>query len=350
MPTMKAAVCKAKETIVIEHVPRPKPKRGEVLVAVKATGLCGSDVDGYTGHHPMIKWPIILGHECSGVVAEVGPGERRWQPGNAVVVEPFFTCKRCPACLRGQYNLCVDLKITGHQVPGSMAEFVIAESFFLHPKPANLSFAEAAIAEPVSGSLHAVERAAPRLGNFVAIIGCGTIGVLAMQHCLNKGAEVLIAEPAAFKRKVAKRLGVHHALDPEKEDMKARVKELTGGIGADVVIEAVGKPETLAATVGLVRRGGTILLIGWSGNKTDAFDLTSVTLDELTVLGTLGFCWDHKAALRLLSQGKVTVKPIISHRLPLERVAEGIRMLREHAPGVWKIAITEEQGWPHSRA
>ncbi len=251
MPTMKAAVCKAKETIVIEDVPRPKPKRGEVLVAVKATGLCGSDVDGYTGHHPMIKWPIILGHECSGIVAQVGPGERRWKPGDAVVVEPFFTCKTCRACLRGQYNLCVDLKITGHQVPGSMAEFVIAESFFLHPKPANLSFAEAAIAEPVSGSLHAVERANPRLGSFVAIIGCGTIGVLAMQHCLNKGAEVLVAEPAAFKRKVAKKLGVHHALDPEKEDLKARVRELTGGIGADVVIEAVGKPETLAATVGL---------------------------------------------------------------------------------------------------
>lgn len=343
MPTMKAAVCKAKETIVIEDVPRPAPKRGEVLVAVKATGLCGSDVDGYTGHHPMIKWPIILGHECSGVVAEVGPDETRWKPGDAVVVEPFFTCKTCPACLRGEYNLCIDLKITGHQVPGSLAEFVIAESFFLHPKPANLSFAEAAIAEPVSGSLHGVERANPRLGSFVAILGCGTIGVLAMQHCLNKSAEVLIADPAAFKRKVARDLGVHHALDPLKEDVKARVKDLTGGIGADVVIEAVGKPETLAATVGLVRRGGTILLIGWSGNKTDAFDLTSVTLDELTVLGTLGFCWDHKAALKLLSQGKVTVKPIISHRLPLERVEEGIKMLQSHADGVWKIAITDEK-------
>lgn len=343
MATMKAAVCKARETIVIEDVPRPEPRRGQALVAVKATGLCGSDVDGYTGHHPMIKWPIILGHECAGVVAEVGPGERRWKPGDPVVVEPFFTCKGCPACLRGQYNLCVDLKITGHQVPGSLAEFVIAESCFLHPKPANLSFAEAAIAEPVAGSLHAVERANPRLGSFVAIIGCGTIGVLAMQHCLNKGAEVLVADPAAFKLRVAKKLGVHHALDPQKADLKARVKELTGGLGADIVIEAVGKPETLAQTVGLVRRGGTILLIGWSGNKSDAFDLTSLTLDELTVLGTLGFCWDHSAALKLLAAGKVTVKPIISHRLPLERVEDGLRMLRAHEKGVWKIAVTDER-------
>ena len=341
MATMKAAVCKARETIVVEDVPRPVPKPDEALVKVMATGLCGSDVDGYTGRHPMIQWPIILGHECSGVVAEVGAEVKGWKPGDEVVVEPFFTCKQCPACLRGQYNLCIDLKITGHQVPGSLADYVIADPFFLHPKPANLPWAEAAIAEPVSGSLHAVERAAPRLGDFVAVVGCGTIGVLAMQHCLNKGAEVLVSEPQAFKREVATELGVHHTVDPETEALKAKVRELTDGIGADVVVEACGLPETLASTVKLVRRGGRIMLIGWSGNETDPFDLTSVTLDELTVLGTLGFAWDHKTALKLMAMGKVKVAPIISHHLPLERVEEGIQMLHEHAPGVWKIAIDQ---------
>lgn len=340
--TMKAAVCVGRETIVIQDVPVPKPKAGQALIAVKATGLCGSDVDGYTGNHPMIKWPIILGHECSGLVAELGPGVTGWKQGDAVAVEPFFTCKKCPACIRGQYNLCVDLKITGHQVPGSMAEYVIAEAGFLHRIPAGLSFAEAAIAEPASGSLHAVERCHLRLGDFVAIIGCGTIGVLAMQHALNKGAQVLIADPEDFKLKVAKKLGVHYTLNPKREDLAARVKELTGGIGADCVIEAVGEPETLAQTVGLVRRGGTILLIGWSGNAADAFNLTSVTLDELTVLGTLGFCHDFPVALRLMSQGQVKIKPILSHRLPLDRVEEGIRMLDRRAKGVWKIAITDE--------
>jgi L-iditol 2-dehydrogenase len=339
---MKAAVCTALETIVIREVPIPQPGPGEVLVEVKATGLCGSDVDGYTGHHPMITWPIILGHECSGVVAELGPGVEDWRVGDAVAVEPFFTCKTCPACLQGKYNLCVDLKITGHQVPGSLAEYVIAEACFLHRKPDNVSFAEAAIAEPASGSLHAVERCNIRLGDFVVIIGCGTIGSLAMQHALNKGAEVLVSEPAEFKLAVARELGVHHALNPAQEDLKEHVMALTSGIGADCVIEAVGKPETLASTVGLVKRGGTIMLIGWSGNETDPFDLTTLTLDELTVLGTLGFCWDFPVALKLMSQGKVQVAPIITHRLPLERVEEGIRMLREHQEGVWKIAITDE--------
>lgn len=340
---MKAAVCSAKETIAIEEVPVPEPKAGEVLVQVKATGLCGSDVDGYTGHHPMIKWPIILGHECSGVVAEVGPGVENWKAGDEVAVEPFFNCKTCPACLRSKYNLCVDLKITGHQVPGSLAEYTIADADFLHHKPDNVPFAEAAIAEPVSGSLHAVERCKLQLGDFVVIIGCGTIGSLAMQHALNKGAEVLIADPAGFKLGVAKELGVHHTFDPSKGDLAAKVKEMTKGVGADCVIEAVGLQETIGSTVRMVKRGGTIMLIGWTGQETDPFDMTAVTLDELTVLGTLGFCWDFPVSLKLMSQGKVKVAPIMTHRLPLDRVEEGIKMLQEHQEGVWKIAITDEE-------
>jgi L-iditol 2-dehydrogenase len=342
MDTMKAAVCTARETIVIEEVPKPAPREGEVLVKVKATGLCGSDVDGYTGHHPMIKWPIILGHECAGVVADLGPGVADWKVGDEVAVEPFFTCKRCPACRKGKYNLCADLKITGHQVPGSLAEYVIAEAGFLHRKPANVPFDEAAIAEPASGSLHAVERCNLRVGDFVVIIGCGTIGSLAMQHALNKGAEVLIADIRDFKLAVARQLGADHTLNPAKDDLRAAVMRLTGGIGADCVIEAVGHPDTLAATTGLVRRGGTVMLIGWSGNETDPYNLTAVTLDELTVLGTLGFCGDFPTALKLMSRRKIRVAPIITHHLPLDRVEEGIEMLRAGAEGVWKIVIEGE--------
>lgn len=342
MATMRAAVCKARETIAIEQVPRPMPGEGEVLVRVRATGLCGSDVDGYAGRHPMIRWPVILGHECSGVVAELGPGVSDWAVSDEVAVEPFFTCKRCPACRRGKYNLCADLKIIGHQVPGTLAEYVVAEARFLHRKPANLPFEEAAIAEPASGSLHAVERCGLRVGDFVVIVGCGTIGSLAMQHALNKGADVLIADIQDFKLDVARKLGANETLNPRTADLRARVMQMTGGIGADCVIEAVGHPDTLASTIGLVKRGGTIMLIGWSGNEADSFNLTAVTLDELTVLGTLGFCWDFPTALRLMSSGKVKVGPIITHRLPLERVEEGIKLLQGNGEGVWKIVITEE--------
>jgi L-iditol 2-dehydrogenase len=337
---MRAAVCTARETIVMEEVPRPMPAAGDVLVEVRATGLCGSDVDGYLGRHPMITWPIVLGHECSGIVAELGPEVTDWRIGDAVVVEPFFTCRTCLACRRGKYNLCRDLKITGHHVPGSLAEYVVAEARFLHRKPPNMSFEEAAIAEPASGSLHAIERCALRSGDFVVVIGCGAMGSLAMQHARNKGAEVLVTDPQDFKLQVARNLGADHVVNAAREDLRRRVTELTDGIGADCVVEAVGHPDTLAQTVGLVRRGGTIMLIGWSGNETDPFGLTAVTLNELTVLGTLGFCWDFPAALGLMSRGRIQVAPIISHRLPLERVEDGLRMLQQGGEGVWKIIVT----------
>ena len=337
---MKAAVCVATERIEVREIPVPEPAPSEVLVRVKATGLCGSDVDGFTGHHPMIRPPIILGHEASGVIAATGEAVTRWKPGDEVAIEPFFTCKVCPACRSGRYNLCVDLKITGHQVPGTMAEYVLAEEGFVHLKPPNLSFEEAAIAEPASGSLHAVERCSPRLGDFVAILGCGTIGSLAMQHCLNKGAVVLVSDPDPHKLEVARGLGAQHVVDPRTSDVTAKVRELTGGIGADRVIEAVGIQETLGLTTRLARRGGTIVLIGWSGEKMDALDLTGVTLDELSVLGTLGFCNDFPVALRLMSSGKLKVAPIISHRIPFTQAERAIRMLESREPGVWKIVLT----------
>jgi len=337
---MRAALCPKPGQIEIVEVDTPEPKEGEVLVEVRATGLCGSDLDGFLGRHPMIGYPIIMGHECSGVIAAVGKGVTDVSEGDEVVVEPFFTCKKCPACRDGKYNLCKDLLIIGHQIPGSLAEYVLEEACFVHPKPANISFDEGAIAEPLSGSLHAVKRAGVGIGDFVVIIGCGTIGSFSLQHAKNAGAEVLIADREDFKLDVAKELGADHVFNVTRDDLREKVMELTGGIGADKVVEAVGLPETLAQTTGLVRRGGTIMLIGWSGNKTDPFDLTSLTLDELTVLGTLGFCRDFPTALSLAERGKVRLDAIISHRFPLEKTQEAIELFESGRDNVWKIIIT----------
>ena len=339
---MKAALCTKPGKIEVTDADMPEPKEGEVLVKVKATGLCGSDVDGYLGRHPMIGYPIIMGHEFAGVIAAMGKGVTSVREGDAIVGEPFFTCKKCQACLEGKYNLCKNLLITGHQVPGSLAQYVLAEALFVHSKPENVSFDEGAIAEPLSGSLHAVKRAGVGIGDFTVIIGCGTIGSFSLQHAKNAGAEVLIADTQDFKLDVARELGADYVLNATREDLKAKVDELTDGVGADKVIEAVGLPETLAATTTLVRRGGTIMLIGWTGNKTDPFDLTSLTLDELTVMGTLGFCWDFPTALGLVRRGKVRLDAIISHKYPLEKTQEAIELFHSGKDNVWKIIITYE--------
>lgn len=336
---MKAAVCTGIGQIEIRDVPTPRPGPGEVLVKVRSVGVCGSDVDGYRGKHPMIGYPIILGHECSGVIAEAGQGVGAARVGEAVTVEPFFICRTCPFCLEGTYNFCSDLKIIGHQVAGGFADYVLIPADFAHHKPDSVDFEEAAILEPCSGSLHAVRRCGIQSGDFVAIIGCGTMGSFSTQHCRNLSAEVLVIEPVAFKRRAALELGATHVVDPYTEDVAAKVRELTNGKMADVVIEAVGEQETLAQTVGLVKNGGTVMLIGWTGNDTDPFDLTNTTFKELTVLGTLGFCRDFPTSMRLLAAGKVDIKRIITHRFDLDHVTDALDLLESGSDGVWKIVV-----------
>jgi len=336
---MKAAVCTRPGVIELQEVPRPEPGPGEVLMQVRSVGVCGSDVDGYRGKHPMIGYPIILGHECSGIIAEVGDGVDPARVGEPVTVEPFFVCGTCPFCQEGNYNFCIDLKIIGHQVPGAFAEYVKIPAEFAHRKPDNVSFEEAAIVEPCSGALHAVRRCGIQSGDFVVVIGCGTMGSFVVQHCRNLSAEVLVIEPVEFKRQAALELGAAHVVNPGEQDPAAVVRDLTGGKMADVVIEAVGEPETLAETVSLVCNGGVIMLIGWTGNPTDPFDLTNTTFKELRVLGTLGFCRDFPISLKLMSMGRLDLKRIITHRFDLDHVRDAIELLESGRDNVWKAVV-----------
>jgi L-iditol 2-dehydrogenase len=336
---MKAAVLKDVKTIVIDEVPVPEPKRGEVLINVKTSAICGSDVKGYFGQHFLINPPVILGHEAAGVVAKCGPGVDEWKVGDPVAVEPIFTCKKCHACRSGKYHLCVSLKFAGHQVHGSFAEYFIAEAGFVHRKPDNVSFEEAALTEPAASPLHAVERCDIRLGDFVVIIGSGVTGLFALQYVLQKGAEVLITDPAEFKLRITRDLGANHTLNPEKEKLAQKVMKLTGGIGADCVIEAAGKTETLSSTVSLVKRGGTIVLVGYTEKESEPYDLSTLTLAELTVLGSLAYWHDFPVVLKLMDQGKVTAKPLITHCIPLKELEEGIMMMKKREEGLIKIVV-----------
>jgi len=339
MAKMRAAVVHEPGRVRIEDVDKPEPGPGQVVVKIKATGICGSDVDGYLGRHPWISYPIILGHECAGVVDTVGDGVEKWQPGDRVAVEPFFICGKCPACVQGHYNMCRDLDVIGHQVSGSFAEYQLIGARFLHTLPENVSFEEGSTIEPISGSRHAVERCNLHLGDLVVLIGCGTIGYFALQHVLNKGARALVCEPDVQKREMAQAKGAEHVLDPRQESPQDRVMELTDGVGADCVIEAVGLPQTIAGTVRLVRKGGTIMLIGWTGHESDPFDTTTLTLHELNVLGTMGFAFDFPVGMDLLARGKVDAKSIITHRFPLERCVEAMEMVHEKRDGVWKAVL-----------
>ena len=339
MARMRAAVCHEPYELSIDEVEKPEPGEGEVVVEVKATGVCGSDVDGYIGKHPWIDLPMILGHECSGVVDTIGAGVTKFKPGDRVVVEPFFVCGECPNCLRGNYNMCRDVIVIGHQVDGSFAEYVLIGERFLHHMPENLDYGVAALAEPISGALHGVGRCELSIGDSVVVLGCGTIGYFLTQHAVNSGANVIVVEPEARKREAALAVGAEQAIDPDEADPQEVVMDFTDGMGADCVMEAVGVPETIKQSVGLGRKGGKVLLMGWTGENTDAFDCTNVTLDEMTVLGTMGFAFDFPVTLDLLSKGKVDAERIITHRFSLDETVEALETLHEKRDGVWKATI-----------
>ncbi|MBO3802337.1 MAG: alcohol dehydrogenase catalytic domain-containing protein [Candidatus Brockarchaeota archaeon] len=340
MGEMEAVVCSKPMEMGVKRVPIPKPKGNEALIEIRAAAVCRSDVSGYLGKHPLVTYPNILGHECSGIVAEVGPDAKGLEVGQEVAVETFFElCGRCPGCRRGQYNTCKSPKIIGHNVPGAFAEYMLANSDFLHPKPGKISFEEAALAEPLSVAVHAVKRCGIGIGETVAIIGAGAIGLLTLQVAKLSGAAVHVLDVVESKLEVAKGLGADMVFNASKADPTAEMLAANGGEGYDYVIEAVGSPRTLRQTVDLARAGGTIMCIGFSGREADEICLSRITLQEMRLLGILGFCRDYPTSIKLLSNDLVDVKPLITQRFALEEAESAIRLMLERPNEVLRAIV-----------
>jgi len=288
-------------------------------VQVEATGVCGSDIRGYHGTHPEIKqYPIILGHEFAGTVAELGPGVAAPAVGTRVTVEPLNVCGRCRGCVEGNYQLCNDLQLNGHHYEGSFAEFAKAKAHFCYAVPDEMSMETAAFGEPVAVAVHAVKRAGVEIGDLVVVLGAGPIGNLCMQVARAAGAKTLITDIDPPKLEIAKECGADSVANAAEESVEERVSCLTDGDGADIIIEAAGTAQTLAQTVHLARKGGTIVAAGFTAAETDSISLTDLTIKELNLLGTVIYCRDYGPTVELLASGQVVTEPLVTHRYTLE--------------------------------
>lgn len=337
---MNAVVCEKPMVMGLQKVPTPKPKGKEALVEIKAVGVCRSDVSGYLGKHPLVTYPNILGHECSGVVVELGPDAGGFEVGDEVIVETFFElCGKCAGCRRGQYNTCKNPKIIGHNVPGAFAEYMLANSDFLYQKPSNVSFEDAALVEPLSVAVHAVKRCGISCGETVAIIGAGAIGLLTLQVARLSGATVHVVDVIERKLALAKAMGADRVFDGSMHDPREEMMAATEGDGYDYVIEAVGSPRTLRETTDLARAGGTIMCIGFSGRDTDEICLSKITLQEMRLLGILGFCRDYPTSIKLLSREMVNVRLLITQKFPLEETEKAIQLMIEKPAEVLRAII-----------
>ena len=342
---MKALVLNEYNRLDLEEAPEPEIGDDEVLVRVRSCGICGSDVHGYDGTSGRRIPPVIMGHEASGEIARAGGAVPGFEAGDRVTFDSMISCRNCAFCREGRPNLCEDRRVLGvscedYRRHGAFAEYVAVPHHIVFHVPNGLGFDEAAMVEPVSVAVHAVSRANPKLGDNALVVGAGMIGLLTLQALRSAGCGRIIAvDLAADRLRLAKELGADETIQSgDGVDVPALVRAMTGGVGADVAMEAVGADATVAMAIEGVRKGGRVTLIG-NIAPTVRFGLQSVVTREIDVLGSCASSNDYPACLRLMQKGKIRVGPVLSASVPLERGQEMFDRLYKREPGLTKVIL-----------
>jgi len=346
--TMRAAFLHDIGDIRLEEVPIPALTDGnQVLVQIKAVGICGSDVHYYQhgriGTH-VVRQPLILGHEAAGEVVQVGEQVTDLQPGDRVVIEPGRTCGRCEFCKSGRYNLCPDVIFLGTPpVHGAFCEYVAWPADFLFKLPERMSYEEGAMMEPLAVGIHAARLSQIRLGDSVAILGAGPIGLVSLQAAAAAGATLTIATDVIPSRlQMAQQLGATHTLDASSNVVEA-VLELTESRGVDVVIDCVGLAETIRQAASIVRHGGHIQAVGMGQDTIDQFPLFDIISKEVNLCGTFRYANRYPSALGAVQDGKIDVESLITHRFSLAETPEAMAWVAENKDQVIKAVIKPAQ-------
>lgn len=335
----------APREIQLGEAPIPSPGPGEALVRVKAVGLCGSDLQYYaqgrigdlhfsTGH--------ILGHEVAGVVEALGPETDGPLPGTPVAVDPAINCGWCRFCIAGDPNFCLNLRFFGSPpTPGALCEYLTHPSRFLIPLPAGMPLPVAAAVEPLGVAIHAVDLGHLVVGDRVAVLGCGPIGLLVARVAQLAGASrVYATEPLAHRREAARRFGAEAALDPSTDDVVRDITERTGGEGVDVAFEVAGSQSATEQAVEVVRPGGTLVLLGYW--KTDQVTLPGIRAMRkgLTIRFVRRMKNTFHRAMDLVQKGLVDLPALITHEFPLKDVVEAFARAEQRAPNIIKAVVT----------
>ncbi len=313
---MKVATWRGGSHFTIDEVPEPTPGPGQALVAVQAAGICGTDVHATQGLFPWTP-PLVMGHEYTGVVQDVGRGLSRRLVGRAVVCEPSYGCGECVDCAAGRVSQCPRCTRVG-----GFAERVVLPAACLHPLPRGLDPVTAALTEPASCCLANLEMFRMPREATVLVIGGGIMGLLTMVLArLRRARRLILSDPIPERRAMATRLGAAAVVDPTREDLRERVLALTRGRGADVVCEAVGKPELVAEALELVRPRGVVQLVGVNprGSRL-SLDLWDVHFREITIHGAFGRGGAFRRALGLMP--RLRARPLVTARFALDRIEE----------------------------
>lgn len=326
-------------------LPVPEPAPDEVLIRVSACGICGSDVHGYDGSTGRRIPPLVMGHEAAGVIDAIGADVRAFAIGERVTFDSTISCGACSFCKTGAVNLCDRRQVLGvscgdYRRNGAFAEYVAVPARVLYRLPDTLGFAEAAMIEAVAVALHGVRLTELQPGNTALVVGAGMIGLLIVQSLRVAGCKnILVTDLDRSRLELAKKLGASTVLLAGDGDVVAKVRELTGGHGADVVLEAVGSAPTVRTAIEAARKGGTVTLVGNVAPEVP-LPLQSVVTRQIRLQGSCGSAGEYPEAIELLASKAIDVAPLLSAIAPLTEGPRWFERLYAHEPNLMKVVLT----------
>jgi len=337
---MRALVFRGPGEMPLEDRPDPRPGPGQVVVAVRASGICGSDVHGFAGATGRRRIGVVMGHEAAGEVASVGRGVTSVRAGDRVVLRSILPCGRCDRCRHGQPNLCLERQGMGMHFDGAYAEQIVVPEALLLPLPDSLSFQEGALVEPLAVAMHAVNITPFELTDVVAVVGAGAIGLLTLLAARNRGAgSIIVTDRDAHRLGVARLLGADQAIDVGASDPVEVVAAETNGRGADVVFEAVGIVATVAQSIAIARSGANVTWIGNSAPEV-ALPMQQIVTRELTIRGAYGFVGEFEQAADALASGLIDGRRLIECVAGLDEGPELFRQLAAGSLAAVKVVLT----------
>ena len=321
------------------------PAPGEIQVRVEATGICGSDLHSYgegaVGDTPC-QYPMVLGHEPAGTVVKTGAGVTAWAPGDRAALEPALYCYHCEACRTGHHNVCANIRFLsnpGH--PGFFRELVNLPAANLLPIPAGLSMELASVAEPLAVAMHSMKFASIAPGETAAVFGAGPIGLLTIACLKLAGAgRIWAVEPVAHRREMARQMGADAAIDPAETDAALELTAETGGHGVDCAIDCAARQHTTNQAIRAVRSAGRVVLTGIHSDALVPFETSPMRRKELAIFNVRRSNGETHAAVELLAERAAWFAPLVTHRRPLDRIAEAFDITEHYADGVGKMVVT----------